>query len=169
MVPEMTRYTFDVNDAAVRETFLRRDLFHALGGLREDTPARWGGMTARQMAEHLVWTFEVSAGLLAVDCPYPEAKRERLKPFLYQNTPTPPGFRNPVLESGLPALRYAGLPETLVALREAVDRFFDACAQRPEARPMHPVFGPIGMEDWSRTHFKHAHHHLLQFGLIDPA
>jgi hypothetical protein len=30
-----------------------------------------------------------------------------------------------------------------------------------------PVFGPIGYEEWHRTHYKHMHHHLLQFGLIE--
>jgi hypothetical protein len=34
-------------------------------------------------------------------------------------------------------------------------------------RPPHPIFGPIGPDEWSRTHFKHGCHHLLQFGLID--
>jgi hypothetical protein len=28
------------------------------------------------------------------------------------------------------------------------------------------VFGPIGVEEWSRTHYKHGHYHLLQFDLI---
>jgi hypothetical protein len=32
---------------------------------------------------------------------------------------------------------------------------------------MHPLFGPIGAEEWTRVHFKHAYHHLLQFALID--
>ena len=31
----------------------------------------------------------------------------------------------------------------------------------------HPIFGPIGYEEWHRTHYKHAYHHLLQFGLIE--
>jgi hypothetical protein len=31
----------------------------------------------------------------------------------------------------------------------------------------HPLFGPIGHDDWSRTHDKHRYHHLLQSGLVE--
>lgn len=165
----MATYPFDVNDAQVREAFLHHGLLEALRALRDDTPARWGRMTAQQMVEHLVWTFEVSTGLVTVECPYPEAKRERMKPFLYQNTPSPPEFRNPALAQGLPALRYGGLGEARAALRTAVDRFLDESANGPGSPRMHPVFGPIGVDEWSRTHFKHGHHHLLQFVLIEPS
>ena len=30
-----------------------------------------------------------------------------------------------------------------------------------------PRFRVIGVEEWSRTHFKHGCHHLMQFGLIE--
>ena len=32
---------------------------------------------------------------------------------------------------------------------------------------MHPIFGPISLEEWGRTHYKHGVHHLLQFGLLE--
>src|SRR3990170_886444 len=98
---------FDVNDPAVRDAFFRRDLWAALAPLRDDTRARWGNMTAAQMVEHLAWVFEVSTGRSSVECGVPEARRERWKKFLYDDTPMPREFRNPALVDGLPQLRHA--------------------------------------------------------------
>ncbi len=107
------KVVFDVDDASLRDTFLRTFFFGALDGLRPETPALWGRMTAQQMVEHLVWTFEVSTGRVVLECPYPEDQRERMKPFLYHNRPTPHKFMNPALRDGVPscALPISGRPE----------------------------------------------------------
>jgi oxepin-CoA hydrolase/3-oxo-5,6-dehydrosuberyl-CoA semialdehyde dehydrogenase len=158
---------FDVDDSSLRDTFLRTFFFGALDALRPDTRALWGAMTAQQMLEHLLWTFEVSTGRVTLECPYPEDERDRLKRFLYHNRPTPHEFMNPALRDGLPALRHPDLQSATAALMTEVDRFIEHSRTRPDSRHMHPIFGPVGVEEWSRTHFKHGCHHLLQFGLIE--
>lgn len=158
---------FDVNDASLRDTFLKTFFFGALDGLRPDERPRWGQMSAQQMVEHLLWAFEGSTGRVEIACPYPADQLPRMKAFLYQNRPTPQGFRNPALEAGLPPVRYPGLRPAKAALLLEVDRFLDHARKQPEAVHTHPIFGPIAMEDWSRTHFKHGCHHLLQFGLAE--
>ena len=164
----MTRaIPFDVNDPDVREMFLRRHLFDALVPLHDDTRPHWGRMTAQQMVEHLLWAFELSNGAAHLECPIPESQRQRLKAFLYDNRPTPREFMNPVLTAGLPPLRHKGLAEAAASLRAAVNRFMQKAASTPDATQIHPVFGPIGMDEWARAHFKHTYHHLLQFGLVE--
>jgi hypothetical protein len=165
--PEMVSIPFDVNDPRLRESFIRDGLLEALGALRDTSRPGWGKMTAQQMVEHLEWSFEVSTGQARVDCPIPAERREKMKAFLYHNRPSPPEFMNPALVQGLPPLRHPSLTEAKGALRVEVDRFFRCSATDPGAIHTHPVFGPIGVEEWSRTHFKHGYHHLLQFGLID--
>jgi hypothetical protein len=162
----MIAIRFDVNDSELRATFFRRLLFDALAPLRADARPCWGRMTAQQMVEHLVWAFELSTARTQVGCPIPEAQRERLKAFLYDNRPTPREFMNPALTAGLPPMRHTGLPEAIASLRTEVDRFVQQAIANPVVVHTHPVFGRIGMEDWARSHFKHAFHHLLQFGLI---
>jgi oxepin-CoA hydrolase/3-oxo-5,6-dehydrosuberyl-CoA semialdehyde dehydrogenase len=158
---------FDVNDPAAREALFRRGLWAALALLRDDTAPRWGNMTAAQMVDHLAWGFEVSTGRSSVECGVPEARRERWKAFLYDDTPMPREFRNPALVGGLPPLRHGSLDDARAALRSEVDRFLDHGRDAPEATHVHPTFGPLGAEEWSRAHFKHVHHHLDQFGLLD--
>lgn len=159
---------FDVNDEALREAFLGHQLMAALAGLTAAAAARWGSMTAQQMVEHLLWAFECSTGRVKVDCPVPASERERIRAFLYGNRPTPREFMNPALENGLPPLRFAGLDAARCALGAEIGRFVDHVADRSEAVHTHPIFGPLGVDDWARTHYKHGHHHLLQFGLIEP-
>jgi oxepin-CoA hydrolase/3-oxo-5,6-dehydrosuberyl-CoA semialdehyde dehydrogenase len=158
---------FDVNDAALRDWFLRTRLPSALARLSPDQPPRWGRMTAQQMVEHLAWAFEVSTGRVEVDCGLPPSDRDAMKQFLYRNGPTPQNFMNPVLAAGLPPLRHATLDDARAALDAEVKRFFEERAADREPRT-HPVFGAIGYEEWSRSHYKHSYHHLLQFGLISP-
>jgi len=125
-------------------------------------------MTAQQMVEHLAWGFEMSTGHVTVECAVPEARRERMKVFFYDDTPMPHEFRNPALAAGLPPLCHPGLPEAKAALALEVARFLDHCrAAAPSATHTHPVFGPITAEEWARSHFKHAYHHLLQFDLVE--
>jgi hypothetical protein len=163
----VTTLPFDVNDPALRDQFFRVHLAEALSALDEGTPARWGGMTAQQMVEHLAWGFELSTGGAAVECTVPQERRERYKAFLRDNTPMMHEFRNPALVAGLPALRHGGLDEARAALAGEVSRFLERERSAPGAAHTHPVFGPLSTEEWARAHFKHAYHHLLQFGLIE--
>jgi oxepin-CoA hydrolase / 3-oxo-5,6-dehydrosuberyl-CoA semialdehyde dehydrogenase len=158
---------FNVNDARVRDRFFRDVLGQSLSVLEPGTRPRWGAMTAQQMVEHLQWGFEVSTGRVTLECAVPEAKRARMKPFLFDDTPMMHGFRNPALAAGLPPLGHPRLDEARAALAVEVSRFLDYERASPAALHTHPVFGPITVEEWGRAHFKHAHHHLLQFGLIE--
>jgi hypothetical protein len=156
---------FDVNDADLRESFLRSEVAPALDELRVDTAARWGGMTAQQMVEHLMWACECSTGRAVVECGYPAAVLPRMKSFLRDDRESPREFMNPVLASGLPALRCADLAEAKAALLRELSRFLDAPCAGDELHT-HPIFGPLGYEDWHRAHCKHFRHHFSQFGLM---
>ena len=157
---------FDVNDDALRDDFLRHTFLDALAALQAEMQPRWGRMTAQEMVEHLWWTFQISTGRLVVECPVPAERREPMKKFLHRNMPTPPEFMNPVLTGGLPPLRHPDLDRARAALREELEWFFAQAASDPAAVYTHPIFGPVGLDEWNRTHYKHCFHHLLQFGLL---
>ena len=132
------RRRFDVNDAALREAFLRDDVPLAVADLREDTPARWGKMTAPQMVEHLLWGFEISTGRGQVECTVRPEELERMKRFLYSNRPTPQDFMNPVLVSGLPPLRFADLS----AAKQALENLLHPMIREESARRIATASGP---------------------------
>jgi hypothetical protein len=123
-------------------------------------------MTARHMVEHLLLTFECSTGEITLPCRTPENVLERVKAFLYDNRPTPRGFKNPLLGPTPPAFRFPNLADALTALDHEVIRFVGHFLEEPGAFHVHPIFGPLGADEWQRSHFKHCYHHLLQFCLI---
>lgn len=162
----MAKGRFDVNDPELRDFFLRHEVVQAVDKLGDAATPRWGRMTAQEMVEHLIWAFELSTGQARTECRVAEAERPRMKTFLYHNRPTPQEFMNPALAAGLPPLRYGSLSEATGALTRELERFVDG-PRSSEQLYTHPIFGPIGYDEWHRTHYKHTYHHLLQFGLIE--
>ena len=75
---------------------------------------------------------------------------------------------NPLLKKGLPPLRFAGIRDAVAALDDQVKAFLDRGSRTWQEPRVHPVFGPLDQGEWSRAHFKHFYHHLLQFDLIEP-
>jgi oxepin-CoA hydrolase/3-oxo-5,6-dehydrosuberyl-CoA semialdehyde dehydrogenase len=163
----MKKTRFDVNDADLRDGFLRYEVVSTLAGLSEGAVACWGRMTSQQMVEHLVWAVQLSTGQAQAQCATSAADLARLKTFLYHNRPTPHEFMNPALAAGLPPLRHATLAEARTALGRELSYFLEQ-SPGPETLHAHALFGIIGHEEWHRAHYKHMHHHLLQFGLIEP-
>lgn len=155
-----------VNDPGARVQFLTHFLPEAIERLREDAVPHWGEMTAQHMVEHLLWAFELSIGKAEVTCDIPESQRDAMKAWLYDERPSPRGFKNPKLPQAPGPLTYASMSASRRALREAVDQFA-VCAKKNSSPPrMHPLFGALRTDEWERVHFKHSYHHLLQFGLV---
>ena len=58
------------------------------------------------------------------------------------------------------------MADAKAALLGEIFRFIDHFHKQPDAVHVHPIFGPLGAEEWYRAQFKHCYHHLQQFGLI---
>nr|WP_299343715.1 DUF1569 domain-containing protein [Allomuricauda sp.] len=158
---------FEVNDDPARKEFLVNQLMEMLKELQEHSKPSWGKMSPQQMVEHLIWTFDVSVGLIQVPCSTPENKIEAYKRFLTSNLPTRQNFRNPVLGDTLPDLHFKTLKDAIEGLEKKIEFFYDS--ERPNSKTLqtHPVFGPLDVEDWERSHYKHCFHHLQQFRLLE--
>jgi hypothetical protein len=164
----MAIFPFDVNDQNIRRTFFDKFVVECIVQIPEDAHALWGTMTAHNMIEHLIWAFEGSTGVLELPCCTPGQVLERAKRFLYDNRTTPRLFKNPLLgEQPLPH-RYQKFSDAKAALLKNIDIFHTYFLEHPGAVHTHPVFGPLGADEWQRSHFKHCYHHLLQFGLLHP-
>ncbi len=158
---------YDVNDAEIREGFLKIRLIALLNGLKEQTMPLWGKMSARHMIEHLIWTFEISKGEILVNIIFPEANYEEIKKFLYDDRFSPRLFKNPMLGNEPPELKYDSLRISKKVLNHKLTGFYDYYNLNPEVKNNHPVFGPLNREECERTNYKHCYHHLMQFGLIE--
>jgi len=162
----MINILFDANDEKNRYLFLTDILPQAVDNLDEKAAPLWGKMTAQHMIEHLSLTFKISTGNIEISCSPPEKFLPRMKSFLQNNKETPHNFKNPLLGENPPALEYSSFIDAKTALLEKLNGFLDHFQSYPEAIHTHPLFGPLGRDEWQRVHFKHCYHHLLQFSII---
>jgi len=146
-----------LHDPAKLETALGR-----LHSLQPDAPRRWGRMDAHQMICHLSDTFRWSLGEREAT-PVPS----RIPPGLARLV----GLRLPIpWPRGAPTAREMDQtrggtpPEEFVRDREALAELMRRFASTRSGWPRHPIFGHMPTEDWGRWGWRHAHHHLRQFG-----
>jgi hypothetical protein len=74
--------------------------------------------------------------------------------------------KKPLLDENL-SFRFPSFAGAKGATHKEAARFADHFPEQPDAIHVHPLFGPLGAEEWQRSLFKHCYHHLLQSGLIN--
>jgi len=142
-----------------------RSALHArLGALRPHASRRWGRMSAHQAVCHLA---DSMRGVLG-NRPIPPIPNLLVKtvgrvfalwtPLPWpRGTPTSPHV-DQVAGGGTPPGDFERDVAELVAL---LDRF---AATDPRSLSPHPVFGRLTRGEWGRWAWRHADHHLRQFG-----
>jgi len=147
-----------LSDAAVLE-----DVVGRLRRLNPTQPARWGAMSAQQMALHLG---EASAAVLRQRdfSAMPRGGPAGLRRFalLYLMPRMPRGIRTGADPAGA-AVDPAAFARDL---ERAVQLLQQLAAATPAALvERHPILGPMTRAHWMRWAFMHTDHHLRQFGL----
>lgn len=134
-----------------------------LGKLRPDSPRQWGKMAPAQAVAHLAVTMEWAVG----DKTEPRMLLGRIfgplvKPKLLGNEE--PMRRNAPTSKSLVVSDGRDLGQERARLSALIDRFAaggpDGCTKEP-----HTFFGRLTAEEWAKLMYKHADHHLRQFGV----
>lgn len=142
-------------DASVRGAIVAR-----VQSLRADQPAAWGKMNAGEMLKHLRGAMEMATGALDIpDSPRRFLRVFPLKQLIVFILPFPKGAPTaPQLVTTGAAIDFEAEKAAVVAL---IGSFHEAS---PQPWPEHPAFGELGREGWGTLAWKHADHHLKQFG-----
>jgi hypothetical protein len=132
------------------------------------TPAherRWGTLTPHEMLCHLGDAFEMALGVR----PRPNRVRTRVRPlfkavFLWSAVRWPHGIRtNPSHDPRAEGTRPGAFDADRARLVAGMNAL--ATAAPGSLEPVHGIFGAMTVRDWQRWAWKHADHHLRQFGL----
>jgi hypothetical protein len=121
---------------------------------------RWGSMDVTRMLKHLHLSALMALGEMEV----PSANKRAfhvfpLKHLLLYVVPFPKGA--PTAPKLKPEAA-ASMEEERAAVLELIDRI--GTGPRDGAGPDHPLFGPLTRREWGVVTYKHADHHLKQFG-----
>ena len=133
-----------------------------LDRLTPDAERRWGKMNVQQMLRHVGGAMEWV--LAEGDArPWP-GKPSKLIKFVALRVPLPwpRGIPNPndPASVAVPVDEFETLRRRTREGLEAMSGW-EATARTPP----HPAFGPLSTWEWRRWAWKHAHHHLTQFGV----
>jgi hypothetical protein len=120
----------------------------------------WGSMEVADMLKHLRLSALMTLGEVAV----PSANKRvfqvfPLKHLILYVLPFPKGAPTaPELKAG----DAGSFDEERAAVLELLERI--GTGPREGAGPAHPLFGPLTWREWGVATYKHADHHLRQFG-----
>lgn len=138
----------------------REELLVRIARLGPETPRRWGKMTCPEMVAHLADALRMGLGELTVAPRKLPLRFPPIKQLLIYALPFPKGA--PTAEE-LVCRKPEEWPAEVEGLAALVRRFGDR--SKAEAWPDHPAFGKLSGAAWGVLAYRHADHHLRQFGV----
>ena len=153
-----------------KENFLRTKLVTYLQRLNPDTAAQWGKMSVQQMIEHYAGdAVRNASGRLKIDhIMTPPENLGRMREFMMSNKPFKENTKNPLMHEEPAPLRYKTVQAAIGALQQELIYFFEAFEKKPDLVTRNPFFGDLNFEQNVQLLYKHALHHLRQFGVEPP-
>ena len=138
----------------------RAAINNRLRSLSATSTRRWGSMDVVSMLQHL----RLSAQMTLGELPVPSVNKRAfhvfpLKHLLLYVLPFPKGA--PTAPELKPDVSVS-FEEERAALLELLERI--GTGLRDGMGPAHPLFGPLNWREWGAVTYKHADHHLKQFG-----
>jgi hypothetical protein len=138
----------------------REEILTRLRSLSESSTRRWGSLDVTGMLLHLQLSARMTLGELTV----PSANKRVFQVFPVKHLilyvfPFPKGAPT---AAELKPDTGASFEEERAALLELIKRI--GTGPREGAGPDHPLFGPLTWREWGVVTYKHADHHLKQFG-----
>jgi len=138
----------------------RTEIVDRLRSLSASSAARWGAMDVTSMLHHLRLSARMTLGELPVASVNKRAfQMFPLKHLILYVFPFPKGAPT---ATELKPIDPAAFDEERAALLEAFERI--GTGPRDGKGPAHPLFGPMTWREWGVVTYKHADHHLKQFG-----
>ena len=152
-----------------KENFLRTKLVSYLQQLDPDTAPRWGKMSVHQMIEHFGGDAIRNAnGRLKIDTIITSRENlQRMREFLMSDKPFKENTVNPLLGEDPSPLRFKTIQAAIGSLQQELIYFFEVFEKDHGLITRNPFFGDLNFEQSVQLLYKHALHHLRQFG-VEP-
>lgn len=157
-----------MDNIAQKAYFLRNEYIGKLQTIAPDMAPRWGKMNVQQMIEHMAEYIGMGRGNSRHTTIVTQAEHlEKYQQFLRsdkefrENTPN-------VLMPDTPApTKHESLEHALGQLKDEIDLLFKTFEDHPDKKVLNPIFGELDYEMTIQLLYKHAWHHLKQFGVME--
>ncbi len=148
-----------------KENFLRTKFIFLLQKLKTDTPPLWGKMNVQQMIEHFTDVMMVASGKIKLPVATPPDRLPKFREFMMSEKPFKENTKSPVLAEEPVPLKKHTKEAAIGKLQEEIIYFFETFEKSPGLKTSNPVFGELDFEMNIQLLYKHALHHLKQFGI----
>jgi hypothetical protein len=150
-----------------KENFLRTKLVQYLQRLDPRTTPAWGKMSVHQMIEHFAGdAVRVASGKIRMEkIMTPPENLGRMREFMMSEKPFKENTKNPLLAEEPAPLHFKTVQAAIGALQQELIYFFEAFEKDPALITRNPFFGDLNFEQNVQLLYKHAIHHLRQFGV----
>ena len=146
--------------------FLKQEFVPLLKQISSDTLPHWGKMSLQQMVEHFTDYVKIaSAKTPHTEFAVPEEKLPKMQEWLKSDKPFKENTPNPILPEVPPPVRNTSINEAFKELQKEIDFFFNVFRDNHQAETRNPFYGDLNYEMNVLLLYKHACHHLRQFGV----
>ncbi len=147
-------------------SFLKNDFISLLKQISSDTLPAWGKMGLQQMVEHFSDAVKVASGKIAIiELFTSEENLPKMRAFLMSDKPFKENTLNPLIPEIPAPVRNKTIGHAFVELEKEMDTFFAVFQKNNQQLTRNPFFGDLTFEQNVQLLYKHALHHLRQFGL----
>lgn len=152
-------------DAAKAE-FLRSRFVPLLQQIPTDTKAAWGKMTLQQMIEHFADSVRIASGkVVHADVMTPAEHLDKMRAFLESDKPFKENTKNALMPEIPAPVRNPSKDEAIKELKQEIEFFFSVFEKNRLQVTRNPFFGDLNYEQNIQLLYKHALHHLKQYGV----
>ncbi len=146
--------------------FLQHEFPRLLGGIDRATLPAWGKLSLQGMIEHMADSVRIANGRDPKDCITPPEHLPKMIAFLRSDKPFRENTANPQMSETPALLRFEGVEDAIGELQMELNDFIDVFDQDKTKVITNPFYGDLNFDDWTQLLYKHALHHLRQFGVV---
>jgi hypothetical protein len=152
---------------AEKISFLKLRFVPLLKKIPSDTQPKWGKMTLQQMIEHFTESVRIASGkIVHNDIVTPSEHLQRMRDFAISDKPFRENTVNPLMPEVPAPVKNPSVEDAIKELASELDFFFAVFEKNNLQVTRNPFFGDLNYEENVQLLYKHALHHLKQFGVI---
>ncbi len=149
-----------------KKQFLITDLPAYFESNPTDTAPVFGKMTVQQMVEHFSESVRIASGKRDIkDFITPPEHLDKIQAFMLSDKPFRENTPNPLIGDTAPPLKHGDMAQAISELKIEISKFFDSFSTGETKVTRNPFFGDLDLEKNVHLLYKHALHHLRQFGI----
>ncbi len=154
-----------MQNLTAKAKFLKRDLVQLIQKIPANTQPVWGKMNLQQMIEHLAEYVAMAYGNPEMQLITEEEKVPKIQEWLKTEKPFKENTPNSLLPDTPPPVEFATREEAIEDLQLELNNFFQEFDTTKKKYVMNPFMGELDYGMSIQLLYKHATHHLRQFGV----